>query len=783
MKKQLLLLALAAFFITPAKAQVEDVSLIVTPTGGYNWFDKKSTIDNGFMYGGQVGFGFGKIIELRGIYERSANLKQNFGKYEKDIQGVFPGFNFQGRNVKVTRIGGEFKANIPTGIVSPYILVGTGVQTFKKESNTASVPDEKLENLYGNAGLGFKVNLGQRVTFNVEGRGYVYNMNASSFLYDPSGNSSFDDWINNQERQRMFNWGLNAGLQFYLGGRNEKYLSPLDKAYLSRFNNSVKGVHVSLAPVAAYMNFNEKSGFKSTTFLGGDLEVNFSDFVGLKGYYYQAANISKDRFRFDYLSMFGLDFIGRLNVPRGIVPYVTVGGGYLYVQDGYAGKENIFVPGTFEVPKSAYYAKGGVGLEIPLSTHVGIFGSANILYTIDEKEQTDVLGIRSVDQLRQHQMYNGGIRIKIGKKANTRTAVNDAFDERYSGKMNAYEQQIRDYQKQIDAYDAREEELKKELLEAYEKNDTLKMAEITREREVIQVKKEQVAAPQKEEKAKEKKEANTPSSSDKNLIRMTPAELESLIEKTIREVESDSAMNIESRLDRLEQLLINSNKQAAVSPQNTQDYQEKTSTPQTDVDNAHKAANDRLIQEISKLNKKLEEQNRQINDLKLKNAEQSKVVVVSPETPATTSPTQTVVPATNEPIITRTVSSTVGQNGLSLFVGPNFGSATSFNIGARGYFGLGNSMFQLMPEAYIALGKKVGFGFDGNVIANIPTNTLFSPYVGVGAGIHNLDKFRFSTNVVLGTTYDLGYGALFADYSVRGLFKNNQIAVGYILKF
>lgn len=782
MKKQLLLLALAGLFITPAQAQVEDVSLIVTPTAGYNWFDKKSTIDNGFMYGGQVGFGFGKIIELRGIYERSANLKQNFGKYEKDIQGVFPGFNFQGRNVKVTRIGGEFKANIPTGIVSPYILVGTGVQTFKKESGTVNGTDEKLENLYGNAGLGFKVNLGQRVTFNVEGRGYVYNMNASSFLYDPSGTSSFDDWVNNQERQRMFNWGVNAGLQFYLGGRNEKYLSPLDRAYLSRFNNSVKGVHVSLAPVAAYMKFNDKSGFKSTTFLGGDLEVNFSDFVGLKGYYYQAANISKDRFRFDYLSMFGLDFVGRLNVPRGIVPYVTVGGGYLYAQDGYTGKEKVLMPGTYEVPSSAYYAKGGVGLEIPLSTHVGLFGSANILYTIDENEQTDVLGIRSVDQLRQHQMYNAGLRIKIGKKANTRTAVNDAFDDRYSGKVNEYEKQIKDYQKQIDAYDAREEELKKELLDAYEKNDTLRMAEINREREVNQVKKEQAAAPKKEEKVKEKKDVSTPSS-DKNLIRMTPAELESLIEKTIREVESDSAINIESRLDRLEQLLINSNRQGAVTPQTTQDYQQKTGAPQPAVDDAHKAANDRLIQEISKLNQKLEEQNRQINDLKLKNAEQSKVVVVSPETPATTSPSQAIVPATNEPMVARTVHHTVGQNGVSLFVGPNFGSATTFNMGARGYFGLGNSIFQLMPEAYVALGKKVGFGFDGNVIANIPTHSLFSPYVGVGAGIHNLDKFRFSTNVVLGTTYNLGYGALFADYSVRGLFKNNQIAVGYILKF
>lgn len=106
MKKQLLFTAFAIVTFSSAQAQVEDVSIIVTPTIGYNWFDGKSTIENGLMWGFQAGFGFGKFIELRGIYEQSFNMKQNFGAYESDIQELYPDFKFTDRKINVNRVGG-----------------------------------------------------------------------------------------------------------------------------------------------------------------------------------------------------------------------------------------------------------------------------------------------------------------------------------------------------------------------------------------------------------------------------------------------------------------------------------------------------------------------------------------------------------------------------------------------------------------------------------------------------------------------------------------------------
>lgn len=113
MNGKFLLLSVASIATLKSYGQVQDVSFTITPMAGYNWFDKKTTVEDGFMYGLQAGFGFGCVIELTGTFEQSAELKQRFGEYEDDIADYIPGFEFQNRNVKVTRIGGQIKANFP----------------------------------------------------------------------------------------------------------------------------------------------------------------------------------------------------------------------------------------------------------------------------------------------------------------------------------------------------------------------------------------------------------------------------------------------------------------------------------------------------------------------------------------------------------------------------------------------------------------------------------------------------------------------------------------------
>lgn len=758
MQKKLLLSVIGILFFSFGYSQVEDVSVIVSPTAGYNWFDKKSTVEDGLMYGIQAGFGFGRVVELRGIYERSANLKQAFGKYEGDVQNVIPGFNLANRNVTVTRYGGEFKTNIPAGGFSPYLLLGTGVQKFEREFNDNLT--YKTENLYGTGGLGLKISMGERTTLNLEGRGIVYNMDPKSLLYNPGGSSDFDDWINNQKAGRMFNWGLQAALQFYLGGRTESEQNAIDRAYRNRYSGGLSQTKLTLAPAAGYINFSDKSAYRNTYLMGGILGIDFTDFVGLRGYYYQSTKDRKFAFDFDDLSMYGVDFIGNLNVARGIVPYITVGGGYLDVQNSYVGK-NVGTPSLpfYQEAKSGYYAKGGVGLTVPLGQYVDVFGAANILYTIDDKD-VDVADLQTTDQLNQHTMFNAGLRLKLGKKARTESTVDRVYDQRFDPERAAYERRIKN--------------LEKELQAAIDSNDTDKVMKLMNEKKELTTRK--------------KAPADT-------LIRLTPAELESIIEKTVKEMDVNKDSTFYKRLDSLQNTLKNLNKnqvsQSQMTERNRNNAQATASENIVRDTVMLKADNDnvltgRLIEELNQIKRELKNQNDEIQNLRTENARLSTTQKQDNE-PVVVEQTQ-LKPVTGERKARRTerlqAVPVYHERSVSVFAGPNFGDVTTLNVGARLLQNIGNTQFKFMPEVYIGFGKTMSFGLSANAIYPIQIdNPDFTPYAGLGAGINNFgDKLRFNPNVIIGTFYKMGAGNLFADYSVRGAFRYNQLAIGYNFK-
>ena len=73
--RAMLAIALLATIAKPSHAQVNDVSFTISPTAEYVWWDKDMTIDNNLFWGGKLGFGFGPLLELRGFYLKSSNIK------------------------------------------------------------------------------------------------------------------------------------------------------------------------------------------------------------------------------------------------------------------------------------------------------------------------------------------------------------------------------------------------------------------------------------------------------------------------------------------------------------------------------------------------------------------------------------------------------------------------------------------------------------------------------------------------------------------------------------
>ena len=524
-----------------AVAQVKDISFAIAPTAEYVLWNKKSAIENGFMVGGYVGFGFGKNLELLGSYSQSLGLKSRIDGFSApdNIKTVFTP-----TDVDVYRWGGELKGNIPmTYSFQPYITLGSGIQTVKANQTTQDA-------IYFAFGLGSKFNLTRRLTLNVQAKGTHFNSDASNILHNPSEakTSTYNQWVtDNVSNKSMLNWSLQAGLQLYLGGRNPDELTELDNSY-----TNLKNFKVVVAPAIGYIDFDSDNNFRNTYLAGASLGFDFTEYIGVRGFYYQAMKDEKVSLDFDKLSLYGADFLARLNVSNGVVPYITVGAGYLNVGNGYQGKV-----ATVE-NKSSIFAKGGIGLAIPLGKHLELFGVANLLYTTGNESAGNAL--KSPNKLQSNVFYNAGIRIKFAKE-NEKYTYQDLVNEIHTSEIKEGKEQVKvqnntkttpisQKQKDIDYYNAQIATVEKQIQLAYRQNDINNASLLLKEKE-------------KWEKLRNNYVAENipyPSENQTNLVRMTPEQLQTLISEIVNKIEEGEGKTPDQRIDRLEKLLLEINK-------------------------------------------------------------------------------------------------------------------------------------------------------------------------------------------------------------------------------
>lgn len=731
MKKTIICSALA-FLGIQANAQVEDVSVTLSPTASYNWFDDNSAIKDGLMIGGRVGFGFGEYFELRALYEKSVDVKSEIDKL--NIQGAeWDKFKakFEARDVDVERIGGEMKANIPTGSsLAPYVTLGSGIQRLKHDGL-------KDEQIYLSLGLGTKINLSDRVVLNIEGKNTAYNLNSSNVLFRPSEASEFEKLIKDSKDDRMYNWSVLAGLQFYLGGRQPGSLTELDRAYLRKFSGGLSGFKFVIEPGVARINFNDDLNFKDTYLVGGTAGFDFNQFVGLRGFYYQATE-NKEFKKFDKLAMYGADVVAKLNVSRGLTPYITLGGGYLNAYSDYKGENPLR---DLEDP-SSYFVKGGLGLNVPVGQYLDVFGAANLLYTtsLDAKNLTN---IQKPSELKKSEMYNVGLRFKLGAPANE-----DAVLER---KLNSDKQ----------VYEDRISELEAELKKAYRENDSEKAVRVIKEKQGLE--------------KGYKKGAK---------VVLTPKELQELVEKTIDEVNEEytnqkskkKSGDVNQRIDRLERLLLEVNRK---------DYNNYQGG------NLQNNATQEILNELRELNSKVDRNSDKISIL-AGSANDGNTVVVAPSNPAVAvAPAEQAQPVqgqvtpsvvANEEGETGVVKSLFVNEGISVDVAPIFGGGTSAAVGIRGHYGFTNSNWEFQPNLYVGVAGKGSFGANANAIYkfNIDKGFIVQPYLGAGVGYNKLnDNSKFGANLVVGTSFNVLDGKLYVDYTALNLADFNKISVGY----
>ena len=764
---KIILFGALALLGTNVHAQMKDVTVTLQPTASYNWFDKNTAIEDGVMFGGRVGFGFGEAIELRGVYEISNDLNNTVEGFDIFSDNFVN--NFKSRKVDVERIGGEFKANIPTrGTFVPYLTLGAGVQNLKVDIAAAGAPSNKLksEQIYANVGLGTQIKLGNRLFLNLEVKNTVFNMNPNSVLFqDGQDQSDIEGWLNDNDNTRMYNWSALAGLQLYLGGRSPEQFSALDRAYYRKFSGGLGGFKLIIEPAGAYVNFDNDSNLSDSYFLGGKIGFDLNQYIGLRGFYYQATKDEKISTDWDDLAMYGGELIAKLNVSRGLVPYITVGGGYLNAYKGsYIGKDEL------TGASSGYFAKGGLGLNIPVGRNVEIFGDASMLFTSD-RPTDDLQNIIAPSELKQHTMYTAGIRFQLGKSGdNTDDIIEDRIDQKVEDRTQVYQDRI--------------DELESELSDAYKNNDTKKAVAIIEEKKAL----EREQDGRQEPKATSKK---TEKEIKESRVQMTPKELEDLIEKVIQGVDEESRkpQTVEDRMDRLERLLLEIN---------TGSYRENL-TPARQED-----ASQKILDKLNELDRKIDRNSDRINNLgnnmQYQNQNQDKTLIIAPGQ-QTTAPAPQMVRPSETKVVTDKDGNTILQSesedtgvatgwvvneGMSVFTGVVIASDVSMIIGIRGNYAFTNSPFKFMPDLYLAPGKNTGFGINANVVIpfKVDAGIILEPYAGLGLGYNDaVGESTFSPNLVLGTTFNIFGGKLFADYTAHNFIDIHRISVGYKLKF
>lgn len=436
-------------------AQVHDVSFIASPAAEYIWWDKDLSIDNMPLYGGKLGFGFGPLFELHAFYLRGDNVNAKVRGQNWLTDEGWAG-HIRDTKMDLTKYGGEMRLNLgKNSYFAPFLTAGAGVQqmkynSFSGDAEMTEVP-LKDEQLFVSLGVGAKINLSSRAVLSLEAKNTMFNASKGSYLMRPEYNK--EDGGNH-----LYNWGAAATLDFYLGGRAENSDNAVSREYRKLFSSGFKGMKFVVEPAMAYMNFDKDMALTDTYLAGGSAGFDFSSLVGIRGFYYQA-NKDADKLSLSFnknLALYGGNIITRLNFPRGINPYLQLGGGYMRVGDKYADKH-----GNTDA-ESAAFAFGGAGVEIPLSRYVALFGSANAVFTAQKGiEEED---IQNPDHINTSVMYNAGLRFNLGLaadgerkyKRNLNRRLDDereASNERLNELRSKYDERISDYDDQIASYD------------------------------------------------------------------------------------------------------------------------------------------------------------------------------------------------------------------------------------------------------------------------------------------------------------------------------------------
>ena len=751
-----LLAGLTLFLSAPqATAQVTGISYTLSPIGSRVYWDDDAGLEDGYLYGGQLGLGFGQYVEVSGLYMLGNGFETDFSGFTGNDQAVLDALeNLDAREVDVTRYGAKLRINVGAGSVTPFVTAGTGIIKFDPEGLDES------ENIYANGGAGLTFSVASRYTLSVGGEMLAYRFNPGTTLFTDEDLTEVGIGRRSFNQQTVYNPSISASLKFYLGGRSQDELTEVDRALLRQFEGG--GFRLAVEPFYGQINFNEDLiGFPEHQALAGvNAGFDLGPYVGLRGFYWRATEQDKalDNFTTDFtdLTMYGgelnLRFKGSLG--GGIAPYIALGGGYLDAGSDYEDFSGLR-------PEDRYFAIGGGGIELPLSSSLLLQAGVRGLFMSNQ----NVEDLSDPNSVHTSLMYTAGINFNLGGSG--RTAGDVVGREMASARADAearavaLEQELATIRARLDSLEnVQAMQQPMPMTQRFVRDSTGLVIDTVMVHEARARTPQTITVPVPED-----GEIYIRFGGESSIMNPPPQQ-----QPVIQALPSDTVAVSQITAGQIRQIV----QQALAEQQAT--TQQRGGMTADELEASLRAMEARLEQRIARENNRLrnqlDEQPREVR------------VVQEDGTP--------VAPDTSRQ--SRGLLNTFSQRqlvGAQPFIGLRLGEGTEqFLVGVRGDYRFPGNSYRFVPEVGLGFSDDgVALNAIGNVVYPFASDylTQVQPYVGAGVGFvsdSGLSGLDLALNVLGGAEYTLPNGmTFFGEFSTLDFFDFNRVLLGYRLRF
>lgn len=774
-----------------ADAQVTGISYTLSPVAKYTFWDPAAGLDDGALYGGELGLGFGEYIELTGLYMIGNNLETDFSDFSAEDEAVQMAIrDLAPREIDVRQYGGLLRFNLSRSNIVPFISAGTGVLELDPTDLDAS------RQIYLTGGLGVTFSLADRYTLSISGNSLAYRYNPAS-LFTDADLEAVGLSRANFEQELVNNFTVSAALKFYLGGRPAGQLTDIDQALLSQFEPG--NIRLVLEPFYGQVNFNEALGFvDSRVLVGLNAGIDLGPYLGVRAFYWRNTG-QEEAFRDgvpDDLAdptFYGgeLNLRFRNQIGRGILPYLIIGAGYMDINE-----DSDFRDVTGFVPESRYFATGGLGLKIPLSDALTIQGGARSLFM----SRQDIDDLSSSQDVYGSLMYTVGLTFGLGGGGGT-TAGN-VIGARLESVREAGQAREDSLTARIVRLQDRLASLEEEQAEQGARQDSLlQMQRMTAVQvdslgrpvalpdSVQQMLRQQGAmAAQESQPAQQRSNLSERSLNvpipETGEIYLRYGDLPAPANTNPLVVAPDGTVMPASstRTDSLGRPVGGSGLTAGQVRQIISEEMRRMQPAESSVSPALQQRLNALQQQVESLQQQERRLNELENDLERRTRALEDDIDDRPATPTTQ------------------VVTTTGSGGPGLFtrsslqgVLPTLGARLSgdsdidnaFLIGARSAFSLPGRPLRVQPEFFLGIGNNISFDVGINGVVPFSVGGL-QPYAGGGIGLVSESGFSgldLVLNLIVGAEYPLEVGEVFVEYGTQDFFTYHRPLAGFRISF